>query len=294
MPVRTPVTLITGPLGSGKTTLLQRILEQVSLRLALVINEFGEFGIDGKVIRGDQVQITELSGGCVCCSLLGEFEAAVQEILDRVAPEAIVVETTGVAEPEALLLEVVEALPQTRVDGVIAVMDADALIRFPALGLTTRLQLEAADLVLLNKIDLLPEEALGPAQETLRRFNPRAPIIPTRYCQVDSTLLFGMTRSRATPVVEHTHQPEYESLTYRTVHPLRRDCFERLAESLNPAVYRAKGFVRFADETCLFNYVNGRWNLEPLPGDETVLVFIGRALETYGPSLMGALKACEA
>src|SRR5437899_7907439 len=108
METRTPITVITGPLGSGKTTLLRHVLNSVSKKLAIVMNEFGEIAIDSKIIEGKNVRIAELAGGCVCCSLAGEFEAAVDEIIDRVDPEHIVLETTGVAEPGALTLDIEE------------------------------------------------------------------------------------------------------------------------------------------------------------------------------------------
>ena len=91
MTPRTPITLITGPLGSGKTTLLRHILATRPSKIAIVMNEFGEIAIDTKVIEGKSVRIAELGGGCVCCSLLGEFEAAVNEIIDKIAPERIIV-----------------------------------------------------------------------------------------------------------------------------------------------------------------------------------------------------------
>ena len=103
MTPRVPVTLVTGPLGSGKTTLLRHILATRRAKIAIVMNEFGEIAIDTKVIQGKNVQIAELGGGCVCCSLLGEFEMAVTEIIEKIAPEIIVVETTGLAEPETLV-----------------------------------------------------------------------------------------------------------------------------------------------------------------------------------------------
>src|SRR5438094_4632186 len=116
MQLRTPITLVTGPLGSGKTTLLRHILRTRPAKIAIVMNEFGEMAIDTKVMEGKNVRIAELGGGCVCCSLLGEFEAAVSEIIEKVAPEMIIVETTGLAEPEALVFNIQEALTQCRLE----------------------------------------------------------------------------------------------------------------------------------------------------------------------------------
>src|ERR687888_2832532 len=99
MPSRTPLTVITGPLGSGKTTLLRHIVATVPQKLAILMNEFGEIAIDSQVIEGKNVRMAELGGGCVCCSLIGEFEAAVDEGIATVAPDLIVGETTGVGEP---------------------------------------------------------------------------------------------------------------------------------------------------------------------------------------------------
>ena len=128
MAVRTPVTLITGALGSGKTTLLRYLLGAVPKKIAILMNEFGEIAIDSQVIEGTNVRIAELGGGCVCCALLGEFEAAVAEVIESVHPDLIMVETTGVAEPEALVVDIQESLPQVRLDGVVTVADADALL----------------------------------------------------------------------------------------------------------------------------------------------------------------------
>src|SRR5207249_8212479 len=168
MQPHTPITLISGPLGSGKTTLLRYILATRPAKIAIVMNEFGEIAIDAKVIEGKNVRIAELGGGCVCCSLLGEFEAAVNEIIEKVAPERIIVETTGLAEPEALVFNIQEALPQCRLDGVVSVIDADMFVRFPGLGHTTRLQIEGADILLLNKIDLIDPAQIESVEAKLR------------------------------------------------------------------------------------------------------------------------------
>jgi G3E family GTPase len=293
MTPRAPITLVTGPLGSGKTTLLRHILATRAAKIAIVMNEFGEIAIDSKVIEGTNVRIAELGGGCVCCSLLGEFEAAVTEIIKKVAPEIIVVETTGLAEPEALVFNIQEALPQCRLDGVVSVIDADMLVRFPELGHTTRLQIEGADILLLNKIDLVDAKQIGLLETKLRGINPTATIVRTERCRIDPELLFGIGRERNIAPPRHEHQPEFESFIFSSDKTFSRDCFEHFAEALPASVLRAKGFVRFADGAYLFNFVAGRWELEPFETDRTELVFIGKNVAQEKKTILGALKKCE-
>ena len=295
MQPRTPITLITGPLGSGKTTLLRHILDIHPAKIAIVMNEFGEIAIDTKVIEGKNVRIAELGGGCVCCSLLGEFEAAIGEIIEKVAPDRIVVETTGLAEPEALVFNIQEALPQCRLDGVISVIDADMLVRFPELGHTTRLQIEGADILLLNKVDLVDQSRTLSGLETkLHEINPTAAIVRTERCRVDPELLFGIPQLREKKVSppKHKHHLEFEWFTFGSKKTFSRDCFERFADSLPAAVIRAKGFVRFADGAHLFNFVAGRWDLEPFESAETQLVFIGKKIAAEKSTILGALAEC--
>jgi G3E family GTPase len=291
--LRTPITLITGPLGSGKTTLLRHILATRPAKIAIVMNEFGEIAIDTKVIEGKNVRISELGGGCVCCSLLGEFEAALTEIIKKVAPEIIVVETTGLAEPEALVFNIQEALPQCRLDGVVSVIDADMLVRFPELGHTTRLQIEGADILLLNKIDLVDAKQIESLETKLREINPSASIIRTERCQIDPELLFGVGREKTIAPPQHEHQPEFESFTFSSDNIFSRDCFERFVNGLPTNVIRAKGFIRFPDGAQLFNFVAGRWELERFEAEETQLVFIGKGVAAKKSAIVDALKKCE-
>jgi len=293
---RTPITLINGPLGSGKTTLLRHILAVRPAKIAIVMNEFGEIAIDTKVIEGKNVRIAELGGGCVCCSLLGEFEAAVTEIIKKVAPEIIIVETTGLAEPEALVFNIQEALPECRLDGVISVIDADMLVRFPELGHTTRLQIEGADILLLNKIDLVDAKQIEPLETKLRKINPSAAIIRTERCRIDPELLFGIPQSREKKIAppQHEHQPEFESFTFTSDNLFSRDCFEHFADTLPANVIRAKGFVRFPDSVQLFNFVAGRWELEPFEADRIELVFIGKNIAAEKSTIVHALDECLA
>jgi len=296
MITRTPITLITGPLGSGKTTLLRHILGVHPAKIAIVMNEFGEIAIDAKVIEGKNVRIAELGGGCVCCSLLGEFVVAIGEIIEKVAPDRIIVETTGLAEPEALVFDIQEALPQCRLDGVISVIDADMLVRFPELGHTTRLQIEGADILLLNKIDLMEPTQIAPLETKLHEINPTAAIVRTDHCRVDPELLFGIPQLREKKVSppKHKHQLEFEWFAFSSKKTFSRDCFERFADSLPATVIRAKGFVRFADGAQLFNFVVGRWDLEAFESDSTELVFIGKKIAAEKQAILRGLDECIA
>jgi G3E family GTPase len=294
MILRTPITLVTGPLGSGKTTLLRHILATRPAKMAIVMNEFGEIAIDTKIIEGKNIRIAELGGGCVCCSLLGEFEAAVNEIIQKVAPERIIVETTGLAEPEALVFNIHEALPQCRLDGVVSVIDADMLVRFPELGHTTRLQIEGADILLLNKIDLVEPAQIDPLEAKLREINPTAAIIRTERCRIDPELLFGIAREKEVAQPKHQHQLDFESLTFSSDETFSRDCFEHFADGLSTSVLRAKGFVRFANSAQLFNFVAGRWDFEPFESERTELVFIGKNITAQKEAILRGLNECIA
>jgi G3E family GTPase len=290
---RTPITVITGPLGSGKTTLLRHILTVVPRKIAILMNEFGEIAIDTKILQGKNVEMADLGGGCVCCSLLGEFEAAVDEIIATVNPDYLVVETTGVAEPDALVFDIQESLPQVRLDGVITVIDADGLVKYPQIGHTTRIQIESADILLLNKIDLVSEQELATITDKLHAINDIASIIPTVRCQIDPDLLFGIGRERLQASPHHHHQPEFESFSYTSQAIYDRVCFTEFADSLSPDVYRAKGFVQFPEGTHLFNFVAGRWDLELFEPSSTELVFIGKQITAHRSTILERLKSCE-
>jgi G3E family GTPase len=257
------------------------------------MNEFGEIAIDTKIIQGKNVQMAELGGGCVCCSLLGEFEAAVDEIIDRVDPDNIVLETTGVAEPDALVFDIQESLTKVRLDGVVTVIDADGMVKYPQVGHTTRMQIEAADTILLNKVDLVSESELKAIEEKLHSLNEVATIIRTQRGKVDPELLFGIGRERVQEPPHHVHQLEFESFSYKTTAKCDHACFEEFANSLETEIYRAKGFVQFPAGTYLFNFVAGRWEVEPFSQEGTELVFIGKQLSERKAEILSRLKSCE-
>ncbi|HEV3100299.1 MAG TPA: GTP-binding protein, partial [Candidatus Udaeobacter sp.] len=168
-------------------------------------------------------------------------------------------------------------------------------VRFPELGYTTRLQIEGADILLLNKIDLVDAKQIEPLETQLREINPTAAIIRTECCRIDPELLFGVPHLREKKMAppQHEHQPEFESFAFTSDNLFSRDCFEHFADTLPANVIRAKGFVRFPDSVHLFNFVAGRWELEPFESEETQLVFIGKAVAAQKSVIVDALKECE-
>jgi G3E family GTPase len=293
MELKTPIMLITGGLGSGKTTLLRRILGYAHRRVAVLMNEFGEMAIDSRVIEGTNVRIVELAGGCVCCSLTGEFEAAVREILDSIRPDVILVEATGVAESDALVLEVEDNLPEVRLDSVVCIVDAYLSSRHPYVGYAARTQLQSADIILVNKIDLITSQEVADVEEQVRGFNNTAVFFKTVGCDVDVELLFGLYMEKRSCVPSCRGEPSFQSFSYTADLPLNERKFRQFLPALPASVFRAKGFVCFDEDTYLFNYVVGRADFEPFPAEKTRLVFIGRELERDRDPILRHLRACE-
>ncbi len=294
MIAKVPVVIVTGYLGSGKTTLLRRLIGSADRRMALLINEFGELAIDSRVVEGKNVRIAELLGGCVCCSLAGEFEAAIAEIIDSAHPDEIVVETTGIAEPDALIGDL-ENIPGVRLDAAVTVVDADATARFPSIGHTGRIQIETADLILLNKIDLLARERIGPVRQIVREINPSAPIFETIRCEIDPALITGFLPKDRKPHSADRHETTMQSFDLSLDRPLRRECFESAIRRLPSEIYRAKGFVRLEAERFLFNMVAGRQDLEPSGNGpaESEIVFIGEKIKALEQEVRAALEDCR-
>ncbi len=288
---RVPVTIITGYLGAGKTSLLKNLLATTNKKLAIIMNEFGDLDIDGKLIEGKNVTMSELSGGCVCCSMTGEFELAVKEILEKAKPDWIIIETTGVAEPSALSSDIQNELEMVRLDAIVTVVDGDAMIRFPSIGHTGLEQIEMANVLLLNKLDLLTEKQVSDVNSKLRSINPNAIIAKSIRGKVPAQFLFGINKQSS--MQKHTvHTPEEEFFTYECG-SVDEKKFRKFAERLLPAVFRAKGFVLLGKKSFSFNYVAGRFELEPFAAEKTQLVFIGKGVLEKKDKIIGKLEKCK-
>ena len=212
--MKIPATVITGFLGAGKTTLIRHMLENArGRRLALIINEIGDVGIDGEILKGcgdalcNEEDVIELSNGCICCTVADDFVPTMNKLLNRAEPpDHIVIETSGLALPQPLLraFNWPEIKSRVTVDGVITVIDAKAFAegRFPIFESNPEHeapieelfedQLNCADMVILNKTDLLGDGDLATLSgDLLARVRKGTRLVPTTHGAVDLSLLLG-------------------------------------------------------------------------------------------------------
>ncbi|THD66214.1 GTP-binding protein, partial [Phenylobacterium sp.] len=176
-----PVTVLTGYLGAGKTTLLNRILsEDHGKRYAVIVNEFGEVGIDNDLIVGADEEVFEMNNGCVCCTVRGDLIRVVSGLMKRKGGfDAIIVETTGLADPGPVAQTFFvddDVRAKTELDSVTTVVDAKHLLLRLADSKEAAEQVAFADQIILNKTDLVTEAELREVERAIRRLNPLAPI----------------------------------------------------------------------------------------------------------------------
>jgi G3E family GTPase len=301
------VFIVSGFLGAGKTTLIKHLLTsniQGIGKVALIVNEVGNMGIDGTLLSGKNVDMMEITSGCICCTLKTDFSRAIQEIHDRVSPDFLVVEATGVAQPGDILDTLYEppANKYSRIRHLVTVVDADFFKAKDMFGPFYDNQIRCADTILLNKIDLIPSESVSDIQASLQEMNPKATIFATHHCGVDPQLLLTVDPEHMKGADheyhgnahhDHDHPDEggFQAFSFEARHPFDREKLEAFLQSLPPNLFRLKGWARFPDFYAVINFTAGRYSIAPWEEPKkTALAMVGyNCNET---EILDGLKGC--
>jgi G3E family GTPase len=187
-----PVTVLTGYLGAGKTTLLNRLLtEEHGKRYAVIVNEFGEIGIDNELVVDSDEEVFEMNNGCICCTVRGDLIRIIGNLLKRKGRfDAILIETTGLADPAPVAQTFFvddEVRAVAKLDSIVTVVDAKNVVARLGDSHEAAEQIAFADVILLNKADLVPADELAALEERLRAINPTAVIHRTERCGISPT-----------------------------------------------------------------------------------------------------------
>ena len=284
---RIPALVVSGFLGSGKTSLVSHLLteaQRLGLRIAVVSNELGELGVDRALLGGGGEAFIEIEGGCVCCELSDDLINTLQTLHDQVNPDRIVIETSGVALPFDTQLNFWREPVSAWIgdDMAVVVVNAEQLLEG-----TFQDQVSSADLLVLNKIDLIDESKLREVEAILREIEPEAPLVRSVRGQVEPNLLFppdamAVDRSGTAPTsVPHTHEA-FSTTVWDVPEGMQEAQIE--AELDDPSLLRAKGFVVTENGCRLIQLVGRRieWSdADPAPDPRQIgrVILIRRTSE---------------
>ncbi len=313
-----PVTIITGFLGSGKTTLLNQILHnKEDLKVAVLVNEFGDINIDSQLLISTDDDMMELSNGCICCTINDGLVDAVYRILERDERiDYMVIETTGVADPLPIVLTFLgtELRDFTNIDSILTLIDAETFNSEHFQSEAALKQITYGDIILLNKTDLVGEEKLVELESFIKETRVGAKILRTSYGEVALPLILDVDltpKDEYSSLIEedshehhhhhHDHDHDHEhhhhhsnhlendgfvSISFQSDRPFDVHKFETfLNEKMPENVFRAKGILWFSDSELrhIFQLSGPRYQLDAdewsTANRQNQLVFIGRDLD---------------
>jgi G3E family GTPase len=302
-----PVTVLTGYLGAGKTTLLNRILsEPHGKRYAVIVNEFGEIGIDNDLIVGADEEVFEMNNGCICCTVRGDLIRIIDGLMKRKGKfDAIIVETTGLADPAPVAQTFFvdqDVGDKTRLDAVVTVADAKWLRERLKDAPEAKNQIAFADVIILNKTDLVSEADLAEVEKTIRAINPYARLHRTQNCALPISDVLERNAFDLDRILDlepdfleeghhHHHADDVRSVSFSAgeVDPEKfMPWIQEITQVQGPDILRSKGILAFDGEPKRFVFQGVHMILD---GDlqrewradekrESRVVFIGRNLDT--------------
>jgi G3E family GTPase len=299
------VTLIGGYLGAGKTTLVNHLLRQRGeRRIAVLVNDFGELPIDDTLIESRDGPLLKLAGGCVCCSFGHDLMAALQQMRSlQPAPQHILIETSGVALPAAVA-RMLGLLPGLQLDAQLVLADAETLRRHAAdryVGELVRQQLQQADLLLLNKADLVAEAELPALRDWLAATAPQPRVLSCQQARLPPELLLGIGPIGAVPrctAALPNASVLFDSLSLEFEHAVDMAALAALLAAPPLRLLRAKGLMRDRDGRSRSLQLVGSRSALALSAHETSLpgrlVCIALRGELQAERIRAALAACAA
>lgn len=316
-----PVTLLTGFLGAGKTTLLNRILNgQHGLRVGVLVNDFGAINIDAELVEGVEENTIRLSNGCVCCEVRDDLVSSLEQFLTRTeAVEYVILEASGVADPEGIVMTFLNQRYERllRLDSITCLVDAEGIFADgdnERLNMLKMRQIGFADLVVLNKVDLVGPQHIEVVKEWIDHHLRRIRIIEATRCDVPLEILLAVGRfDPAHVVAQHKSQGEneehhhghgavrdmFDTWSYESDQPFSLETLrEMVRKELSPSIYRCKGIVFSADspsKRIALQIVGRRTEITELDewGDRTPrtqIVAIGKAINAQ--ELSNQFNAC--
>ncbi len=263
-----PIVLITGYLGAGKTTFLNHLLQLPKIRkkdVALIINEFGELGVDGQLVQADERPVFELNKGSLfCICIKTDFHKTLRAIADEVQPELVIVEATGMAEPRDLQDFVDEpALAAAfAIQANVCLIDAENFIKVAPMLQAARRQTQWADGLVINKTDLIPKEDLEQLQQVLRQMNPRAPQECVEYGRIPSGFIENLKHEiQRADTLQAPPDPVF-SETFSTALKVDREQFEQVVNEIGKDLLRLKGQIDFGNGPEFVEVVNGKLTID--------------------------------
>lgn len=320
MSEKIPVTVLTGYLGAGKTTLLNRILtEDHGKKFAVIVNEFGEAGIDGDLVVGADEEVFEMNNGCICCTVRGDLIRILDGLMKRKGKfDAIIVETTGLADPAPVAQTFFvdqDVGDATRLDAVVTVTDAKWLKERLKDAPEAKNQIAFADVIILNKTDLVSAEELAEVEKQIRAINPYAKLHRTAHCDLPVVELLDRKAFDLDRILDiepdflenghhHHHSDEVRSFSFTIPGEVDPEKFmpwiNDVSQAQGPNILRSKGILAFKDEPRRFVFQGVHMILDgdlqrdwkPEEKRESRLVFIGRDLNEN--ELRKGFEACAA
>ena len=315
-----PVTVLTGYLGAGKTTLLNRILtENHGKKFAVVINEFGELGVDNDLVVDADEEVFEMNNGCICCTVRGDLIRILGSLMKRRDRfDGIILETTGLADPApvAQTFFVDEDVKRaTKLDAIVTVVDAKHLLARLGDSTEAQEQIAFADIIVLNKMDLVTAEEADVVEKRIRAINPYAEIRRATKSDVPIDAVIGRDAFNLARILErepeflsgddhHEHDSEVNSVSFEVEKPIDAERFNawitQVLASKGQDLLRTKGILYYADDSRRFAFqavhmiADGDFIGEVKGGDpkRSKIVFIGRDLNR--PWLRRGFEACQA